>query len=421
MFDNPLATILSAIIALYLTLALRRHARASLVIWLATIIVVPVWLELRLGATLAPLSVLAVLLLPAIFHHWRGRLRSGDWLMVFFAAAATVSWALFDSPQAAWLSVFTQWIAAYLVGRVLAPVVGTAWINRAIAIAGTVVGAWALVEFAFDVHLFVNFAVELDNAKWHHLQMRGPYTRSEGAFGHSIAMGGFLALTVPFVLADRSSLPRRLAMLAVVLAGTFVTFSRGALVGAVAALVLGILFLNRRSLTSQARAALFFVAFVGSIALVPLAYNLLNSVSSDFDVSTEYRENLAATFIPDLHAFGLGDGVILYPGGRQTYREFTSIDNAYALMGLQLGWVPVAILLIGVFAVIVRIVRGRATPADIALVSQAIVLWTVALITQYGMAVFFIAGIAAAARALDDAPAPRGSPTARSTPRLLMT
>ncbi|WP_163632498.1 hypothetical protein [Microbacterium sp. B35-04] len=351
------------------------------------------WLQVDVGASLQPLSMLAVCLVPSILYHWRGKVRAGDWLMVGFAFAATVAWLLFDAPQFAWMAVLTQWGAAYLVGRSLGPAAGADWVTKAMAIAGTVVGAWAVLELMFGLHIFEYFAVAMDTAGWHNIQIRGAYARSEGAFGHSIAMGGFLALCVPFVIASRVSAFTRVAMLAIVLGGAFATFSRGAIIGAVAAVAISLIFLPNVDIARRTRATLVTLSIIATVAVVPLALNVLDSVSSDFTVSTSYREDLAVSFVPDLHAFGLGDGV-QFLNDRQFYRQFTSIDNAYALMGLQLGWVPLAFLLVGVVSVGIRLLRRRGGPADAALAAQAIVLFTVALITQYGFAVFLVAGFA---------------------------
>lgn len=391
---NPLAVILAALAALYIALGLRRHPRAALVVWLACVVAVPVWPELRVGASLQPLSVLAVCLLPTVLTHWRGRLRFGDWIMVAFAAASTIAWVAFDAPQFAWAAVFTQWLAAYLIGRSLGPAAGAEWVTKALAVAGAIVGIWALVEFAFSLHIFEEWFVALDTAGWHTIQIRGAYARSEGAFGHSIAMGGFLALCVPFVIAAKLKLTTRIFMLTVVVGGSLVTFSRGAIIGAAVAVVLSLLFLPSAAISRRARTLLVVLTTAVAVVAVPFTLSLFDSVSSDLTVSSDYRQDLALSFLPDLHAFGLGDGVQVLDG-RQFYRQFTSIDNAYALMGLQLGWVPVAILVLGIVGAVLRMLRRSGGPADVTLVSQAVVLATVALITQYGLAVFFVAGLAA--------------------------
>lgn len=395
MLESPLVFVLAAVLAIYLSIFSWGHPRFALTAWLICLVAVPVWPEVRVGISLQALSALSLLLVPSILRHWRGRLQGGDWMMLAFAGAATLSVALFNSPQFAWVAVFTQWGAAYLVGRSLGPAVGEAWVYKAIAIAGTVVGAWALIEFAAGLHLFENYFVALDRASWHLIQIRGSLDRSEGAFGHSIAMGGFLALSVPFVIACRTTTPRRIAMLAVVAAGGLVTFSRGAIIGVAAAIIFSLLFMASESLTRRARIGLTTTAVMASIVAVPFTLNLFDSVSSDLTVSTNYRGDLSTSFFPDLNAFGLGDGV-QFVDGAQRYRQFTSIDNAYALLGLQLGWVPLGILALGVVVVIIRLLRGRGGPADVAIASQAIVLYTVALITQYGLAVFFVVGLAAA-------------------------
>lgn len=390
---NPLLVILVGLCAVYLAIGLRRHPRVALTLWVVCIIALPVWPEVRLGASLQPLSVLAICLLPGILTHWRGRLRAGDWTLIAFAALSTLAWIFFDAPQSAWIAVFTQWIAAYLVGRSLGPAAGREWVNNAMATAGVFVGAWAIIEFVFSLHIFENWFVALDAAGWHTIQIRGAFARSEGAFGHSIAMGGVLALCTPFVLAIRTSTARRTLMLLVVVGGCLATFSRGAIIGVALAVVLSLMFLPGTTLSVRARSVLIALTGASAVVVVPWLFSLFDSVSSDLTVSTDYREDLALSFLADLHPLGLGDGV-QFIGGRQIYRQFTSIDNAYALMGLQLGWLPLSILIIGLMAVAVKVLSRRGDPADVSLAAQAVVLGTVALITQYGLAVFFVVGLA---------------------------
>lgn len=390
---NPLLVIFLAICGVYLAIGLRKHPRIALSLWIACIVAVPVWPEIRIGASLQPLSILAACLLPAVLTQWRGRLRAGDWMMIGFTASSTLAWALFDSPQFALIAVFTQWVAAYVVGRSLGPAAGREWVTRAMAVAGVVVGSWAIVEFLFSLHIFENWFPALDAAGWHVVQIRGQFARSEGAFGHSIAMGGFIALCAPFVLATRTTMPRRILMLTAVVGGCLVTFSRGAIFGIAIAVILSLLFLSGAAISRGTRIVMIAVTVVASIIVVPWVFSLFDSVSSDLTVSTDYRQDLALSFITDLHPLGLGDGIAIL-NGRQFYRQFTSIDNAYALMGLQLGWVPVAIIVLGLVAVCIRLLRRRGGAEDVSLLAQGVVLGTVALITQYGLAVFFVVGLA---------------------------
>lgn len=383
---------LGLLIAAYLAFGLRHSPRSALAAWLVCMILVPTWLGIHLGVSLQPLSIVGFTLVPCIAQQWKGPLRFGDWLMLGLGVSASVAWAFFSTPQSAWAAVFTQWGLAYLVGRSIGPAAGQAWVSKAIGICGTIVGSWAIIEFVFSAHVFENFAVALDTSGWRLIQTRAGFERSEGAFGHSIAMGGFIALSVPFIVASGTTTVRKVIMLSIAVAGTFLTFSRGALIAVLLALTVSLLLVSTPQAKKRAHARLISASVVALMLTAPLAISTLNSVSSDFTVSTEYRENLAASFLPDLNPLGIGDGVN-FANDRQYYREFTSIDNAYALVGLQLGWIPVVFLLVGIIVVGVRLVRRRGGPADAAVIAQAVLLGSVALITQYGLAVFFVAGL----------------------------
>lgn len=393
---EPFALACLAIIAMLLGFALTTHPRAAIVIWLAVMIAVPCWISVRMVTTFSPLNLAALLLLPAILHAAKQRLSRIDVLLGVFVVLTSLAFAFFGTPQYAFAMVFVQWLAAYWVGRYLAPAAGKDWCYRAVAIAATVVGAWALVEFAFGLHLFENFAGTDASAGWQTIQSRGPFARSEGAWGHSIAMGAFLAVGLPFVIAAKFSTGRRVLMIALVCGGVIVTFSRGALIGALIVLVACVLFLPGTELNRKTRQLLFALLFVAAITLIPFLLSVFDNLSYDLDPSTQYRASLTEHIFEDMNALGPAEGIDLAPDGRYFYRQFGSIDNAYILAVLQFGWMPVACLLAGLSAVVVRVLRGRGGPADIAMAGQVWVMGTVALITQYGMAVWFCAGLAVA-------------------------
>lgn len=391
--DNPFVVAFGVLLAFHIGFMLLNHPRAALILWLIVTVILPVWLQVQIVSAFTPLSVLSLCLIPAIFSHTTWKLAKGDFVFIAFAGLATISWALFATQQAAWASIFTQTLGAYAVGRVLGPAAGEKWVTKTMAVTGIVVGIWAIVEFAFGVHLYENFLVAADSAGWHSIQTRGPFSRSEGAFGHSIAMGGFLALCIPFVIANKTTGPRKIIALAIVSTGVALTFSRGALIGAAAAIILSLMFLPVEDLTRKLRHGLTAFAIVVGAVAVPVIFSIFDSVSFDLDVSTQYRGNLLTNILSDMRPFGIANGVY-FENGRQLYRTFTSIDNAFVQMILTYGWLPVAALLVGLGAVLLRVLRRRGSAADVAIISTAVVLTTVAFITQYGSTIWFVAGLA---------------------------
>ncbi|MEV7135680.1 hypothetical protein AB0N24_22675 [Arthrobacter sp. NPDC093128] len=384
--------------------ALMKHPRAAIVLWLIVMIAVPSWISVKVVTSLSPLNFTFLLLVPAILHAANQRLSKVDLLLGGFVVSVSVAFAFLSTPQYAFATVFVQWLAGYWVGRYLAPAAGKEWVYRAVAIAATVVGIWAIAEFAFSLHLFENFAGTDASAGWQKIQIRGAFARSEGAWGHSIAMGAFLALGLPFVIASKFAPVRKTLMIAAVCGGVIVTFSRGALIGALIVFVACVIFLPGTSLGRKTRQFFFALLVLVAVTLVPYLLSVFDSLSYDLDPSTQYRADLTKYIFEDMHALGPADQMNLLPNGRYFYRMiFGSIDNTYVLTILQFGWVPTALLGAGLVAVIFRVLIRRGGPADIAMFGQIWVMGTVALITQYGMAVWFCAGMAVAFGIRDNA------------------
>jgi hypothetical protein len=319
-------------------------------------------------------------------------------VLAAFVGLAGIGFLFFHTPQSAVGSVIATVVPAYLVGRRLVPTVGWDTTYRLIAVAGTVVALWALVEYVFGWHVFLGFEGTGDVAAWNLIQERGQFTRSEGAFGHSIALGGFLAICLPFVAVARFPSAFRAGMMAIVLAGTVVTFSRGPIIAVWISLIATRIGL-RGSLEQSTRRLLNWSIGIVVVVGAPIVLNLLGTVESDFDVSTQYRIDLLDTIGVDVNPVGLADSMQEAADGRTLYRGFFgSIDNAYVQFALLYGWLPVLLLAGAGVAVLVRVLRaGDVQPAHIALVSQLFMLATVAFITQYGFAVWMVVGMCAAA------------------------
>lgn len=391
---EPVVFAFACVVALIIGGAVANRPKAASVIWISVMACVPVWLSVNVVVTLVPQTLAFIVLLPAILKAAHGRLSKVDLLLFLFVVFAGVAWLAAGTPQYAFSTIFIQWLPAYWVGRYLAPAAGKKWTYKAIAIAATFAGAWALVEFAFGLHVFEDL---LDrSAGWNTIQSRGPYDRSEGAFGHSIAMGAFLALGLPFAFVGRFRPVWRFLIIAVIVGGVVVTFSRGALIGGLIVLVASVLYLPGNVISAKVRGFFIGALAVLSLTAVPALLRLFESVSTDLDPSTRYRENLTTYIFEDMNWLGPADAIQVAGNGRYLYRGTGSIDNAFLLTVLQFGWLPTLILCVALSAVVFRVIRRRGGPADIAILAQIFVMYTVALITQYGMAVWWIAGMAVA-------------------------
>ena len=126
----------------------------------------------------------------------------------------------------------------------------------------------------------------------------------------------------------------------------------------------------------------------------PIALRFIGAVSNELDRSGRYRLNLLAHVIEDIHLVGRAAHAFTDPDGTLRYRGFRSIDNAFLLMAIDAGAIVTALLALGLLVAAVRVLSRKGTAADVALASQILVLGTVAMITQYLAAIFFVAGVA---------------------------
>jgi hypothetical protein len=385
-------------IGLVIGVLVSRHPRIALSFWIAVMIFVPVWISVPvLTTTLAPLNLATLLVLPAALRAAtrQGRFGRIEAIILAFVTLASISFIFEGTPQFAFAAIFIQWLPAYFVGRYLTLECGREWVTKMVVASVVIVAIWSILEFVFDVHIFEALGDGVSG--WNAIQERGPFTRSEGAFGHSIALGSFVALGIPFILSSQITARKRLLFVGLALAGTILTFSRGAIIGAVIALVAGVFSLPSLDLPKKLRRTLILAIVVLSFTLLPFVLSLFAGVSADLDPSTAYRANLATYIFADMQPFGPALNMEQARSGRYLYHGLGSIDNAYILAVLQFGWIPVLSLIFVLGTSVWFVLRRRnVNPAQVALVGQVWILGTVALITQYGMAVWFVAGLAVA-------------------------
>ena len=141
---------------------------------------------------------------------------------------------MFDLPRYEARDYLFAWIVPALIGvRIGKEILPT------LPIVGALVGAWSILEFGTGWHICETFG---PSSLWQLIQVRGGFERSEGAFGHAIPLGAFLALCLPFVNELRRG--RQIAYLLIV-GGLLATLSRGPILAMF--LVLIALFVTRSS------------------------------------------------------------------------------------------------------------------------------------------------------------------------------
>ncbi|MGC5248696.1 hypothetical protein ACPXB3_17445 [Gordonia sp. DT219] len=405
---DPLTPTLAAILCITVAAAvaafLATRPRAAFAVWMLTLACVPFWFQLP-SLPIPPATIAFAIVAPAI---WVNRPIQKKWLLADSLLSGVIllgmiAHIIIDSPRYAITAVILQWMTAYLVGRRLALVCGWRYTNDLLAIVGVAAGMWSLIEYFAHWHAFEGTGnVNASLGFWAEIQLRGGVARSEGAFGHAIALGGFLAMTIPFAFTySRRSL--RLPFVAIVFAGILFTLSRGPILSAVLVVIMSLTMLSSRAIGASVRAFGIILSILATIIIAPKVMSRFSSLDSELNPSTDYRENLWHLIPHDLVWIGQAHHVGVDSHGRSLYREFGSIDSTPLLIALDFGWIIVLSLTIGMCVIALRTIRdgilGRTSPASIALVGQIPTLLTVALITQYGAAVWLMVGIAAAQHA----------------------
>ena len=204
-----------------------------------------------------------------------------------------------------------------------------------------------------------------------------------------------------FVIVTRWPAWVRLACLTVVITAVGLSFSRIGMITLVITLVLAVLLLGRW-ITRSMRLAVAVVLVVAAAVALPLLGDVFTEAGEEAGGSAEYRSDLV-TLIRDLRPLGITTSWTVLPTGETYYGSFQSIDSELVLTGLRFGILPLLVLLGLIGACILSLFRGRATPAAVAVAAQVPAFGAVALITQYGYLVWFLAGIAVTAYKLDRA------------------
>lgn len=364
----------------------RKPLRAAYLWWIGTAIV-PVWIgvtavgfQFLFGTLLA-----GALLIPVL--HVRGirpRVNGFDVIMVALIASVVIA-ATFDGSRSLANDAVTHWGLPYLLFRLIALRVSSADLARMIVGVGAFLSAWAVVEYALDWHFYETlpgFGLENLRAIWQSIQIRNGTARSEAAFGTSIALAAFLVIALPFALRSAS---RRALILgtAIILVGIFATLSRTGFLGV--AVVFALVLIARRQ---RYRVPMALGGLVLGYALLPLVTGegVTGSTATELAGSSAYRDYVFSTAIPRTEWIGAN------PFNKGFY---VSIDNAYLRVALDSGRIPALLLIALMIYALWVAVRHRPGPATIALVASGASMYVVALITQWELFVFAVAGIAA--------------------------
>ena len=376
----------------------QRWPVVGLVFWLIAVCFMPVWWAVRISLDWRPAIVAGIILLATFFGRLPQSFTAGD-LGVGMLFMAGVFPMLFGGASAS--SVFglaSQWMLGFLLGRLALLRLGEDLVYRIIVVMLTIVAVLALVEFAFDWHPWSLIGPNNQlYSIWGGIQGRGGLSRAEGAFGHSIALGCVFALTLPFVLAANLKARTRFALSCLMVGATLVTLSRAALLSAGLSLLLIVVF-GGRAYGAESRRTALMVVLVGALVTLPALSSVLAAAGDEAGRSAEYRGRLL-DLIAAMEPLGLSGQGRTQVNGERYIGKFQSIDSQFILTGITYGWI---VLLLGLALLLLAagvVIVGRASPGIIAIVGQTPALASVALITQYNIYFWFVAGLGVAALA----------------------
>lgn len=316
-----------------------------------------------------------------------------DWALLVIAGLTLLA---FVTRQLSIAHVYAllQWLVLYAFARVSTATYGVRRVITVFCLAAAVTAAAMLVEAATGMNPWVRF-VRMNNSLYHlwsNLQSRGGVLRAEGAFGHSIAAGASLAVAAVLSLSARIRESRRLLLLALLIVATLTTISRIGMVtialGVGLAVVVGSIHLSQR-----VRGLVLGLLALGGLGYVQGLGSVFAESGAEAANSAAYRTWLLE-LIPSANLIGMADSFARSTAGGTSFGAYRSIDSALLLFALTHGWIATALALVLLAAAVLRVLRLQAGTATIAVAAQIPALATVALITQYSLVFWLVAGIA---------------------------
>lgn len=400
MGSNPVQLVALVAVALCgsfaLFLLIRRHPRSAMVLWVVALFFTPVWLGVNLpGLFVTFLTGVTVLCIAAGIAPGL-RWSVADTVMLVLLGVLLLAYGIGGAVPGHIQQSLLTWFLPYLWGRIVLARTSENWVAACISAAAFVASILAIVEFVTGRNLFLSFPG--DPGVWGTLQIRGGELRVEGAFGHSIALGGTLAMSAAFVLTVRWPAWVRASILVVVGIATTLTFSRLGIIGFALTVLLTLALLGRYLATSF-RVTLVTLLAVGSAIAVPLILEVFGAAGAEAEGSAGYRLDLTS-LLGSMVLLGVSPSREVLATGEDYWGAFRSIDSALILIGLRFGIVCLAVVLLLLGLLVASTFGRRATPAGVALVAQIPAFATVALITQYASFVWFAAGLAVASYTL---------------------
>lgn len=375
-------------------LLLNFSPKLSLCVFLCAVCFVPYWWGVVMFGYVPAAALVALMVLPGAFIR---ALRDGSYAIVAvlsLSAFVALLVLLGVSIPGHGFVLLAQWVPAFFVGFSLTQQAGIEFVRDAIVVAFCAVAILATVEYFADWNPYSGTAPLTEQyLKIGTLQSRGGVTRSEWSFAHSIALANSLALAIPMVLTSRFRPATQALAVGLIIVAISTTFSRSGLITAGLALAFT-LWASRGKVSRRTRATVAMGVLVTAAVALPWVEGVYNAASQEAARSAYHRLRLLE-LIPYLNPFGTARGYHETAGVFEWFGVI-SIDNAFLRLAVNFGWVLGGLFFLSATWIVFRAVNRKANTAEIALASVMPALLTVALITQFGILVWFYIGVAAA-------------------------
>lgn len=358
-------------------------------LWLFLVVLIPDWTPVSLaGQGFRPLSIIGIPILIGLLMAKRFtglRLHWSDISLVLACAIVAAFVTLDGYPFYFANNLILILGLSYLLGRLSA----TRAVHTAFAVVMTLVAIWAIAEFFLDLHVYTGWFPSSSH-HWEEIQGRAGLYRSEAGFGHALALGGSLVLAIPFA----QELPRFARTSQVLLAAaTVLTLSRAPMIALVLVFALGAV----TTLKGSARLFSLGALAVGVIAVSVFFSFIEEEGGREVQTSTDARVWQWAQVLAAARIIGAAGGFTTAEESRITVAGLTVIDSTPLRLSLNFGVLVAALILAPLFLAMVDFIRGRASVATIAVLSQVPVLLFTSPITQWQGLVFFVAGMSVTA------------------------
>lgn len=384
--------VVAGMTALLLFFACVAHPKFAVVLWLISVCFLPFWLGVDNPFYLPASSLAGFVVLGGAYLRNPWRIGRVDIAVLLFCALCLVCGVVGLSRPGDVTNVVTQWLLSFIIGRLLVQRAGLSFTYRAIAYVFTAAAVCSIVEFFFDWNPYYSWVV--DNTQylaWGHEQDRGGIVRAEWAFGHSIALGCSLAMSIPIALACNFKPVVRAGLIALLLGGTVVSFSRSGMISAVFALLLSLLFFSGKEKTRGKLAVVLTLGIMAWFA-IPKVLAVFVEEGRRATISADYRLTLI-DLIPSMNPLGLAKGYTEPSRGEFYFQGFKSIDSTFVLLGVSFGYLVALLALAAVAWLTWQVIRRTSSAPAISILAVVPALFTVALITQFGSIFWFFLGM----------------------------